>query len=75
MAIEQAFIAEPQPVTNPEPLLTPELIDESGLSIGSLTEAMGAMDSVEIYPEFIAPHWMPQPAVAHSPPMRSVGIN
>lgn len=75
MAIEQAFIAEPQPVTNPEPLLTPELIDESGLSIGSLTEAMGAMDSVETYPEFISPHWMPQPAVAHSPPMRSVGIN
>lgn len=75
MDIEQAFIAEPQPVTKPEPLLTRELIEASGLDIGSLTEAMGAMDSVEIYPEFISPQWMSQPAVVHSPSMGSVGVN
>lgn len=75
MDIEQAFIAEPQPVTKPEPLLTTELIEASGLDIGSLTEAMGAMDSVEIYPEFISPQWMSQPAVVHSPSMGSVGVN
>lgn len=75
MNIEQAFIAEPEPAINPEPLLTPELIDESGLSIGSLTEAMGAMDSVETYPEFVSQQWMPQSAVVHSPSMNSMGIN